>query len=76
MLYLAPEYEANFGKFVMALHQGHSAAEAFETAWGRSGADAFADLHFILPEEDYTGGRLKSSWIKRRKHAGFECAGV
>jgi len=55
MLYLAPEYEANFGKFVMALHQGHSAAEAFETAWGRSGADVFTDLHTYLDRKKIYG---------------------
>jgi tetratricopeptide (TPR) repeat protein len=44
MLYLAPEYQANFGKFVAALHAGQSADEACQAAWGRSGEQVFADL--------------------------------
>jgi len=55
MLYLAPEYEANFGKFVMALHQGHSAAEACQIAWGRSAAEVFADLHSYLERKKLYG---------------------
>lgn len=55
MLYFAPEYEANFGKFVMALHQGRSAAEACQIAWGRTAAEVFADLHKYLDRKKIYG---------------------
>ncbi|HWE53287.1 MAG TPA: hypothetical protein VG273_26075 [Bryobacteraceae bacterium] len=55
MLYFAPEYEANFGKFVMALHQGHSSAEACQIAWGRTSAQVFADLHSYLERKKIFG---------------------
>ncbi len=55
MLYFAPEYEANFSKFVMALHQGHSAAEACEIAWGRSSAQVFGDLKKYLDRKKIYG---------------------
>ncbi len=45
MLYLSSEYKANFGKFVMALHNGKSASEACSIAFGRSADAVFADLH-------------------------------
>jgi tetratricopeptide (TPR) repeat protein len=45
MLYLSSEYKANFGKFVMALHNGQSASAACQTAFGRSADAVFADLH-------------------------------
>src|SRR5579863_10048471 len=45
MLYLSAEYKANFGKFLMALHNGKSAPEACQIAFGRSADAVFADLH-------------------------------
>ncbi len=44
MLFLAPDYKDNFGKFLMALHRGSSAAEACETAYGKPAAAVFLDL--------------------------------
>jgi tetratricopeptide (TPR) repeat protein len=44
MLYLSPEYKDNFGKFLMALDGGRSAAEACEMAFGRSSSVVFQDL--------------------------------
>ena len=44
MLYLSPDYEANFGKFVIALHRGSSAAQAVQTAFGRTPDDVYKDL--------------------------------
>ena len=55
MLYLAPEYQQNFGKFVMALHQGKSASEACQIAWGRSSEKVFADLHAYFQRKQIFG---------------------
>jgi hypothetical protein len=55
MLYFAPEYEANFSKFVMALHQGHSAAEACRIAWNRTAPQVFADLKTYLDRKKIYG---------------------
>jgi tetratricopeptide (TPR) repeat protein len=44
MLFLSPEYKDNFGKFVMALHRGSSAAEACEIAFGKPAAGVFDDF--------------------------------
>ncbi len=45
MLFLAPDYKANFGRFVIALHRGATTEAAFEQAWNKSGDQVFADLH-------------------------------
>jgi len=55
MLYLAPEYKDNFGKFVMALHSGKTSAEACEIAFGRSSAQVFQDLHAYLDRKKLYG---------------------
>jgi tetratricopeptide (TPR) repeat protein len=44
MLYLAPDYSAGFGKFVMALDRGKTAAEACRIAWDKSSDEVFGDL--------------------------------
>jgi hypothetical protein len=44
MLYLSPDYQDNFGKFVLALNSGKSAADALQIAWGRTPDQVFADL--------------------------------
>lgn len=44
MLYLAPEYQDNFGRFVMALHQGKSAREAARAAWDKAPEKIMTDL--------------------------------
>lgn len=45
MLFLAPEYRNNFGKFVTALHNGKTTAEALAIAWNRTPDEVFRDLH-------------------------------
>ena len=44
MLFLSPDYKDNFGKFIMALHNGKSAQEACQSAFGKSSAQVFSDL--------------------------------
>ncbi len=55
MLYLAPEYRDNFGKFVMALNRGSSAAEACRIAFGRTADAVFKDLHSYLDRKRIYG---------------------
>jgi tetratricopeptide (TPR) repeat protein len=55
MLYLAPEYADNFGKFVTALNQGRSTNEACLIAWGKSGQEVFADLETYFKRKKLTG---------------------
>jgi tetratricopeptide (TPR) repeat protein len=44
MLYLSPEYKANFGKFIGVLNKGRGLDEALQTAFGRSPDQVLADL--------------------------------
>jgi tetratricopeptide (TPR) repeat protein len=55
MLFLAPEYKDNFGKFVMALHSGKSSAEACEIAFGKSSSAVFKDLHAYFDRKKLYG---------------------
>jgi tetratricopeptide (TPR) repeat protein len=55
MLFLAPEYKDNFGKFVMALHSGKSSAEACEIAFGKSSSAVFQDLHAYFDRKKLYG---------------------
>jgi tetratricopeptide (TPR) repeat protein len=55
MLFLAPEYKDNFAKFVMALHNGKSAADACQAAFGRSSAQVFADLRTYFGRKNLSG---------------------
>jgi tetratricopeptide (TPR) repeat protein len=55
MLFLSPDYKDNFGKMVMALHNGKSAAESMQSAFGRSSTQVFADLHSYLDRKKLFG---------------------
>lgn len=55
MLYLAPDYKPHFREFVTALLQGKSAAEACQSAYGRTSAQVFADLQFYLKRNQLYG---------------------
>ncbi|HTA42058.1 MAG TPA: hypothetical protein VK789_06405 [Bryobacteraceae bacterium] len=55
MLYLAPDYKDNFGKFVMALHRGSSSAEAVRIAWNRTPDEVFRDLQKYLDRKRIYG---------------------
>jgi Flp pilus assembly protein TadD len=44
MLFLSPEYKDNFGRFVTALHNGKSTAEALGIAWNKTPKEVFQDL--------------------------------
>jgi tetratricopeptide (TPR) repeat protein len=55
MLYLSPEYKDNFGKFVMALHRGSSAAEACRIAFDRSPEMVFRDLKAYMDRKKIFG---------------------
>ena len=55
MLFLAPEYKDNFGKFIVALQNGKSSAEACEIAFGRSSSAVFKDLHSYFDRKKIYG---------------------
>ncbi len=60
MLYLSPEYKDNFGKFVMALHRGSSAAEAVRTAFGRTPDEVYKDLQAYFDRKKIYGRVFKA----------------
>ncbi len=55
MLYLAPDYKDNFGKFVMALHHGSTSAEACRIAFGRTPEQVYQDLQRYLDRKRIYG---------------------
>ena len=61
MLYLAPDYSANFGRFVAELNAGRSADDACQAAWGRSGAQVMADLRNYFKRKKILGRLYETS---------------
>ncbi|HVW83446.1 MAG TPA: tetratricopeptide repeat protein, partial [Bryobacteraceae bacterium] len=55
MLFLAPEYQQGFPKFLMALHQGKTSAEACQVAFGRTSQQVFEDLRKYLDRKRLYG---------------------
>jgi hypothetical protein len=55
MLYLSPDYQKGFGKFLFALSSGKSAAEACRAVWGKSGDDIFRDLQSYFERKQLFG---------------------
>lgn len=55
MLYLSPEYQANFPKFVYQLNAGRTMAEACQAAWGRGTAQIFLDLQSYFKRKKLVG---------------------
>jgi tetratricopeptide (TPR) repeat protein len=64
MLYLSPEYQDNFGKFVLALNSGRSAADALQIAWGRTPEQVFADLRGYFERKKIFGRAFAASLQK------------
>jgi tetratricopeptide (TPR) repeat protein len=64
MLFLAPDYKDNFGKFVMALHRGSSAAEACQIAYGKSSTEVFGDLRKYFDRKKIFGAVYKTTLAK------------
>lgn len=67
MLYLAPDYKDNFGKFVMALHHGSNTAEACRIAFGRSPDEVFHDLQKYLDRRNIYGRIFEARIDKRQE---------
>ncbi len=61
MLYLSPDYQANFGKFIVALNHGNSTAEAVRIAWGRTPDQVFEDLRKYLDRKKIYGRIFEAS---------------
>jgi len=55
MLFLSPEYSDNFPKFLSALNRGVPAAQAFQSAWGRSEQQVSEDLQNYQRRRKVTG---------------------
>jgi tetratricopeptide (TPR) repeat protein len=60
MLYLSPEYKDNFGKFVIALHRGSSAAEAVRIAFNRTPDEVYKDLQAYFDRKKIYGRIFKA----------------
>jgi tetratricopeptide (TPR) repeat protein len=71
MLYLAPEYQDNFGKFVLALNSGKSTTEALQIAWGRTPGEVFKDLHAYFDRKKLFGRAFATSVGKSGEAAVF-----
>ncbi len=69
MLYLAPEYHPNFGRFVFAISSGKAAAQAFETVYGRSIEDVGMDLRSYLRRNRLMGAVFNVSLRKSEEDA-------
>lgn len=69
MLYLAPEYQANFGRFVMALHRGRSSAEAVQLAFGRTPDEVYRDLQKYLDRKRIVGRIFEAGMAKQQEEA-------
>jgi Flp pilus assembly protein TadD len=69
MLFLAPEYKDNFGKFVIALNSGKSSAEACEIAFGRSSSAVFKDLHAYFDRKKLYGAVFETRVENREEGA-------
>ena len=66
MLYLAPDYADNFGKFVAALNQGKSSDEACRIAWGKSGDQVLDDLRGYFKRKKLVGRVYQTSLTKEQ----------
>ncbi len=55
MFFLSPEYRDNFGKFLMALHNGSSAPAAAQSAFGKNAAEVFADARAYFDRRKLVG---------------------
>lgn len=61
MLYLAPDYQANFGKFIDALHHGSPTGEAIQIAWNRTPDQVYRDLQKYLDRKKIYGRIFEAS---------------
>jgi tetratricopeptide (TPR) repeat protein len=55
MLYLSPDYQSGFGKFILALSSGQTAEQACRAVWGKSGAAVFKDLKSYFDRKQLYG---------------------
>ena len=61
MLFLAPDYRDNFGKFLLALHRGATAAEACQSAYGKLPVQIFLDLQNYFTRKKIYGTVFKTT---------------
>jgi Flp pilus assembly protein TadD len=64
MLFLAPDYRDNFGKFLLALHRGATAAQACQSAYGKIPSQVFLDLQNYFARKKIFGTVFKTTLVK------------
>ena len=69
MLYLAPDYQEHFGQFVMAMHQGKSAGQAIQAAWGQAPEKVMADLRAYFGRRELFGRAFDLQLTKEQTEA-------
>jgi tetratricopeptide (TPR) repeat protein len=62
MLYLSPDYQAGFGKFLLALNGGKSAEEACRLAWGKSPDEVYKDLKSYFDRKQLFGRAFETKF--------------
>ncbi|MDQ6676276.1 MAG: tetratricopeptide repeat protein [Acidobacteriota bacterium] len=74
MLYLSPGYSKNFNKFLLALNSGASTNDACQTAFGKTGAEVFADLQQYLRGNRLYGAVFDAKLSKSEEEATVDQA--
>ena len=74
MLYLSPDYSRSFDKFLLALHSGLATGAACEKAFGKPGAQVFADLQQYLRSSRLYGAVFEVKLSKSEEEAAVEQA--
>ena len=74
LLYLSPEYNRNFNKFLLALNSGANANDACQTAFGKTGAQVFADLQQYLRSNKLYGAVFDAKLSKSEEEASISPA--
>jgi tetratricopeptide (TPR) repeat protein len=69
MLYLAPDYKSKFPTFVNTMLKGKTVEEAAQAAYGRSGAQVYADLRSYLTRNQIFGAVFPVKLAKSEEEA-------
>ena len=74
MLYLSPDYSRHFDKFLLALNSGLATEAACQNAFGKPGAQVFADLQQYLRGSRLYGAVFEVKLTKSEEEATAEQA--
>ncbi len=72
MLFLAPEYRDNFGRFLIALHRGSTATDALRTVYGKIPAQLVLDLQNYFNRKRIFGTVFKTTLGKAESEPSVE----